>query len=208
MPEETVERHASWQELFFDLVVVAGIGQLAHLLHEDADPQTVGLYGVLFLAFWISWAGFAVYGNIVGAEARISVFIAAMLGLAVMAASVPGVHGQRAAAFVIAYVALRWLAGAVFARGKVVLDWPLAQYGLGAVPWLVSLWVAAPGRYWLWGLGVAIDLGVLLTASSERTMHEAEQKLERIQGSRRGARAGSGGFVLEGAHTQEEHLAE
>ncbi|MFJ7721318.1 low temperature requirement protein A, partial [Rhodococcus erythropolis] len=28
-----LERHASWIELFFDLVVVAGIGQLAHLLH-------------------------------------------------------------------------------------------------------------------------------------------------------------------------------
>ena len=27
-----LERHASWIELFFDLVVVAGIGQLAHLL--------------------------------------------------------------------------------------------------------------------------------------------------------------------------------
>ncbi|MDX3502019.1 hypothetical protein PV749_15060 [Streptomyces sp. ID03-2B] len=27
------ERHAGWNELFFDLVVVAGAGQLAHLLH-------------------------------------------------------------------------------------------------------------------------------------------------------------------------------
>lgn len=211
MPAETVvERHASWKELFFDLVVVAGIGQLAHLLHEESDPTTVGLYAVLFLAFWISWAGFAVYGNIAGDDARTTVLITAMLGLAVMAASVPGIHGQRANAFVIAYVALRWLAGAVFSRGKVLLDWPLAQYGLGAVPWLVSLWVHAPGRYWLWALGIVIDLFVLLTASSERTMQDAEEKLERVQGSRR-ARGGPGGgepFVLEGTHADEEHLAE
>lgn len=27
------ERHASWLELFFDLTAVAGVAQLAHLLH-------------------------------------------------------------------------------------------------------------------------------------------------------------------------------
>jgi low temperature requirement protein LtrA len=213
MPAETVvERHASWKELFFDLVVVAGIGQLAHLLHEETDAPTLGLYGVLFLAFWISWAGFAVYGNIAGDDARTRVLLTAMLGLAVMAASVPGIHGPRANAFVIAYVALRWLAGAVFQRGKVLLDWPLAQYGLGAVPWIVSLWIDAPARYWLWALGIVIDLVVLLMASSERTMQNAEEKLERVQSSRRAQEARRGGpgreFVLEGTHADEEHLTE
>ncbi|MEZ0446332.1 low temperature requirement protein A [Cellulomonas sp. ICMP 17802] len=208
-PVEAVERHASWKELFFDLVVVAGIGQLAHLLHEDMGSTTLGLYAVLYLAFWISWAGFAVYGNIAGDDARTRVLITAMIGLAVMAAAVPGIHGARAAAFVVAYVVLRWLAGAVFSRGKVVLDWPLAQYGLGAVPWLVSLWVAAPARYWLWAAGIVIDLVVLLTASSARTMQNAEEKLARAQASpRRGGPGNGRTFVLEGAHTQEEHLAE
>ena len=115
-PVTTVERHATWKELFFDLVVVAGIGQLAHLLHEDTEPTTLGLYAVLYLAFWISWAGFAVYGNVAGDDAKTRVLITAMLGLAVMAASVPGIHGSRASAFVIAYVALRWYAGAVVSR--------------------------------------------------------------------------------------------
>ncbi|MET0788487.1 MAG: low temperature requirement protein A [Cellulomonas sp.] len=208
-PVAAVERHASWKELFFDLVVVAGIGQLAHLLREDTDALTFGLYAVLFLAFWISWAGFAVYGNIAGDDARTGVLIIAMLGLSVMAASVPGIHGSRAHAFVIAYVALRWLAGAVFSRGKVLLDWPLAQYGLGATPWLISLWVAAPARYWLWTLGIVIDLVVLLMASSERTMQNAEEKLARVRASnRRGGPGGDREIVLEATHTEQEHLAE
>ena len=38
------ERHASWLELFFDLVVVAGIGMLAHLLQEDHDRGGLALY--------------------------------------------------------------------------------------------------------------------------------------------------------------------
>ena len=203
-PVATVERHASWKELFFDLVVVAGVGQLAHLLHEDTGPRTLGLYAVIYLAFWISWAGFAVYGNVAGDDARTGVLIAAMLGLVVMAASVPGIHESRSTAFVVAYVALRWFSGAVIARGKVLLDWPLAQYGLGAVPWLVSLWVDAPLKYWLWVVGIAIDLVVLLLASAARTMQNAEERLERGQHGRRGGEP----FVLQGTHADEEHLAE
>ena len=200
-PVATVERHATWKELFFDLVVVAGIGQLAHLLHEDTEPTTLGLYAVLYLAFWISWAGFAVYGNVAGDDAKTRVLITAMLGLAVMAASVPGIHGSRAAAFVIAYVALRWYAGAVVQRGRVLLDWPLAQYGLGALPWLVSLWVDAPLRYWLWGVGIVIDLAVLLLTSGERALQEAEERLERVKTSRR--RGGPAAGLL--THRGEAH---
>ncbi|WP_315094378.1 low temperature requirement protein A [uncultured Cellulomonas sp.] len=203
-PVATAERHATWKELFFDLVVVAGIGQLAHLLHEDTGPGALGLYAVLFLAFWISWAGFAVYGNVAGDDTRTGVLIAAMLGLAVMAASVAGVQESRASAFVVAYVALRWFSGAVIARGKVLLDWPLAQYGIGAVPWLVSLWVDAPLTYWLWVLGIALDLVVLLLASAARTMQGAEERLDRGRGGRRGSQP----FVLQGTHADEEHLAE
>jgi low temperature requirement protein LtrA len=204
----TVERHATWKELFFDLVVVAGIGQLAHLLHEDTEPTTLGLYAVLYLAFWISWAGFAVYGNIAGDGAKTRVLLTAMLGLSVMAASVPGIHGPRAAAFVVAYVALRWYAGALVARGKVLLDWPLAQYGLGALPWLVSLWVDAPTRYWLWGAGIAIDLVLLLAASGERAMQGAEERLERVKTSRRRGGPAAGLVSIEGTPVEQEHLAE
>jgi low temperature requirement protein LtrA len=207
-PVATVERHATWKELFFDLVVVAGIGQLAHLLHEDTEPTTLGLYAVLYLAFWISWAGFAVYGNVAGDDAKTRVLITAMLGLCVMAASVPGIHGSRASAFVIAYVALRWYAGAVVSRGKVLLDWPLAQYGLGALPWLVSLWVDAPLRYWLWGAGIVIDLGVLILTSGERALQEAEERLERVKTSRRRGGPAAGLLTIEGKHAEEEHLWE
>jgi low temperature requirement protein LtrA len=207
-PVATVERHASWKELFFDLVVVAGIAQLAHLLHEDTAPTTLGLYAVLYLAFWISWAGFAVYGNVAGDDARTGVLITAMLGLAVMAASVPGIHGSRASAFVIAYVALRWFAGAVVSRRRVLLDWPLAQYGLGALPWLASLWVDAPLRYWLWCAGIVIDLAVLLLTSGERALQEAEDRLERVKSSRRGRSSHRVPSTIEGTHTEEEHLSE
>ncbi|WP_051640190.1 low temperature requirement protein A [Cellulomonas sp. URHE0023] len=207
------ERHATWKELFFDLVVVAGIAQLAHLAQDDPGTHGLGLYSVLFLAFWITWAGFAVYGDIAGDDARTPVLLFAMVGLAVMAASVPQIRGPHATAFVIAYVALRWFASGIWQRGKVVLDWPLAQQGLGAVPWLVSLWVDAPGRYWLWAAGIAIDLTTLLLSSAELTLKGAQERLARGRDGRKG-RDGSRGrdrdavFVLQPARTDDAHLSE
>ena len=65
-PTEAVERHASWAELFFDLVVVAGVAALAHVLHDDVSWRSLGLYAVLFSAFWLSWTAFMLYGNTAG----------------------------------------------------------------------------------------------------------------------------------------------
>jgi low temperature requirement protein LtrA len=62
--ESTSERHASWLELFFDLVAVAGVAQLSHLLHGNASTRDAGLFVVCFLAFWTAWMCFTVYGNV------------------------------------------------------------------------------------------------------------------------------------------------
>ncbi|MBH0247010.1 low temperature requirement protein A, partial [Streptomyces cavourensis] len=173
------ERHAGWNELFFDLVVVAGAGQLAHLLHDGPDPADLALYAVLYLAFWATWAGFAVYGDIAASETRVRTLLVAMFGMAVMAASVHTVQTGHAVAFVIAYVALRWQAGRVWQRGSIVVDWPLAQFGSGAAPWLVSLFVDAPLRYWLWALGIALDIVTLLVSTRDRTLRRAHGRAAR-----------------------------
>ncbi|MGW8379430.1 low temperature requirement protein A [Streptomyces sp. ODS28] len=210
------ERHASWIELFFDLVVVAGIGQLAHLLHDGPDLADVALYALLYLAFWISWACFTVYGDVEGEGVSPPRMLLAMLGLAVMIAAVPGVRGAHGTAFVLAYVFLRWFAGRIWSRGKVVMDWPLAQFGAGALPWLVSVWVDAPARYRLWALGIALDLLVMLAASGRRMFGNAQRKLDRLLAHRpaprpdpAGRRRGpTGPPRLEAAYSDAPHLAE
>ncbi|WP_026208386.1 low temperature requirement protein A [Catelliglobosispora koreensis] len=96
------ERHASWIELFFDLVLVAGIAQLAHVLSHGPSLADLGLYVLLYLAFWITWATFTVYGRVRGEKTRILPILLAMMGLAVMVASVPGVREEHTTAFVVA----------------------------------------------------------------------------------------------------------
>ncbi|WP_441247421.1 low temperature requirement protein A [Kitasatospora sp. McL0602] len=199
------ERHASWTELFFDLVVVAGVLQISHLLHAGPTAADLGLYVLVYLAFWTTWVCFTVYGNIEGRQEWAPSLVVAMLGLAVMVAAVPGIRTEHARGFAIAYVLLRWLGGQVWPRGRVVVDWPVAQVGGGTVPWLVSIWVDAPGRYWLWAGGLAFDLLVMLTASGYRVLRAAQERVTR--GVARRGRSDRTPVVV-AARTDVPHLAE
>ncbi len=91
-PTSEENRHASWLELFFDLVAVAGVAQIAHLLHGVPDLSDLGLYALLFLAFWTAWICFTLYANVAYENTHVRTVLAAMFGMAVMAAAVPGVH--------------------------------------------------------------------------------------------------------------------
>jgi len=62
--EEPRERHASWLELFFDLVVIAAVAQLADRLHGDPSLVDVGLAVVLYVAVWLAWTSFMLYANV------------------------------------------------------------------------------------------------------------------------------------------------
>lgn len=173
------ERHASWIELFFDLVVVAGVLQLSHLLADGPTAAGFGLFVLLYLAFWTAWAAFTVYGNTAGDRAWVPSILVAMLGLAVMVAAVPEVATEHSLAFALAYVFLRMLSGRLWRPGQIVVDWPLAQVGIGTLPWIVSFWVAPPVRYVLWGIGLVLDLYVLLSVRGPRMIEATVRLVER-----------------------------
>lgn len=172
------ERHATWLELFFDLIVVTGTAQLAHVLHGEPSMADVGLFALLYLAFWTIWMCFTVYGNVAGDRARTWTVLLAMLGMAVLAASVAGVHeGEHLRTFAVTYVVLRFVASGVWRRrGQMVVDWPVAQFGAGVTPWIVSIWVNGRALYWLWGAGLAIDLWATLSFSARNLQENAEAR--------------------------------
>ncbi|MFB8228527.1 low temperature requirement protein A [Cellulosimicrobium sp. NPDC055967] len=184
------ERHASWLELFFDLVVVAGIGMLAHLLQEDHDRGGLALYVIAYTAFWLVWACFTTYGNVAGEGARALPILAGMAALAVMIAAVPGIHDEHAQAFAVAYVVGRLVAARPWRRTTVVVDLPVVQALTGVVPWIVSWWFDGQTRYTLWAVGLAIDLILLLTLSGERLVRRAQERLDEVR-ERRGRGPGA-----------------
>ena len=179
------ERHASWAELFFDLVVVAGVAALAHVLGSGPDAAALGLYALLFLAFWLSWTTFMLYSNVAGGKARVVRLMIGMFGLGVMAASVPGVahavlgHDGDAhppTVFAIAYIATRIYGSRSWRRGEVLLDFPVVQYSTGLLPWIVSIWV--PGRWMLvlWAVGIGLDLLLILAVSGDKLVKQVQSR--------------------------------
>ncbi|WP_051740745.1 low temperature requirement protein A [Streptomyces xylophagus] len=207
-PTSEENRHASWLELFFDLVAVAGVAQIAHLLHGVPDVSDLGLYALLFLAFWTAWICFTLYANVAYENTHVRTVLAAMFGMAVMAAAVPGVHegdDQHARVFALAYILIRALASRAWQhRRQILVDWPAAQMSLGVIPWTVSLWAHDPLRHWLWALGIALDLYVTFAVSARDLVEHQEARERRGDRPARRGSAGSTSF----ARSQTEHLSE
>ncbi|GEL93702.1 low temperature requirement protein A [Cellulomonas composti] len=185
------ERHASWLELFFDLVVVAGIGALAHLLHEDSTAGGVGLYAVAFTAFWLVWACFTTYGNLRAARTQVATMLVGMAALAVMTASVFAID-EHGGAFAVAYVVGRFVASRPWNRGTVVVDLPVVQAGIGIVPWVVSWWFVGTAQHVLWAVGLGLDLMLVLSSSRGRMVADMQRRLERVRAGRDGRRSRRG----------------
>ncbi|MEV7386491.1 low temperature requirement protein A [Streptomyces sp. NPDC091215] len=215
-PDLSGERHASWLELFFDLVAVAGVAQLAHLLRGEPGWRDVGLYIVLYLAFWTDWMSLTLYGNVAAERTRTRTLLLGMFGLTVMAAAVHGIQeGELGRAFAIAYVTTRALGSRVFGeRREVLVDWPTVSFTAGAVPWTISIWAGDPARPWLWAFGVVIDLYVVFVFSKDRLLHNLANRRQgrrhdRPEASASGDDAGTAPDTgLTVVHTDTEHLAE
>ena len=178
--------HASWLELFFDLVVVAAIAQLAHRLQSAPTLPEVGVFVVLYLAVWIAWMSFTLYANVARERTRREAMLLGMVGIAIMAAAVPEATGDRAAIFAAAYVAVRIFGMRTWAQTRQMLfAWPSVQGSAGIAPWFASIWVGPPVRYALWGLGLAIDVLLPIAVARGPVIEQrVRQMLERQERDR------------------------
>ncbi len=187
------ERHASWLELFFDLVAVAGIGALAHLLEADDSGTGLALYVIAFAAIWTIWACFTVYSNIRGGAVRTSTMLLGMAVLGVMVAAIPEIRSEHATAFAIAYVVGRLIAARPWQRTTVIVDLPVLQATFGVIPWVVSWWFEGAAQYSLWAFGLVLDLLLQLTSTRDELLTKTQARLDRMLARRKNAPPQRGG---------------
>ena len=85
-------RHATWLELFFDLIFVVALGKLTHLLaHTHHGHLAPGVWFHFILAFvpmWWIWVGHTVYSNRFDADTRRHRIATLFLMFLIMLASV------------------------------------------------------------------------------------------------------------------------
>lgn len=169
---EQEHRHATWLELFYDLVFVVAVSQVAHNLYEDVSVLGFFRFVFLFIPIWWAWIGTTFYANRfdsddIGHRLLIGV---QMLAIAALAVNVHHGLGETSAGFALAYAVGRAVLVIEYFRAAKYI--PPARglatrYGKGfaiaASLWLVSVFVPIPWRFILWGIGLIVDFATPLT---------------------------------------------
>jgi low temperature requirement protein LtrA len=138
--------------------VVVSTAVMAERLHEHPDWAGVGVFVVVFTAIWSIWISFVVYADLASEGTRVAVLMGAAGVIGLMAAAL-GDLDERANAFAIGFVICRVVAArAALRTGRLLTSWPGVQLGGLTLPWIVSLWVDAPAKYWIWAVALALEL--------------------------------------------------
>jgi len=165
--EDQGERHATWLELFFDLVFVISIAEVVHTLEDYRSLGDVLGTAGLFVAVWWAWVGYTVYADRFDTDDLLHrvLVLAGMLAVIAMALSVHDALHGGSARFALTFVAVRGIVLLLNARARrhaaaarPLLNLYLAAFSIGASLWLVSVFVPEPARYLLWAVALAIEL--------------------------------------------------
>jgi low temperature requirement protein LtrA len=160
-------RHSSWLEVFFDLVFVAAIAQLASALQVDASLGGLARFAGLFTVVWWVWVMLSTYSDRFGTDDpfhRGAMLVAMLFGVGLAAAGPEAFRGHTAP-FAVAYLLLKGEQLFLFERARrqneAVRTLYTAFAATGAFSagcWLASLGVDGPARYALWAVGLAVEM--------------------------------------------------
>jgi low temperature requirement protein LtrA len=164
-------RHSTWLELFFDLVFVVAVAQLGRELGNDVTAAGFFRFLAFSIPVWWAWMGFTFYANRFDTDDlpyRLIV-LTAMLGVAALATTIPAAFAGDSRGFVLAYVFVRLMLLALYARairhvveGRAIATFIFCAFSAAVVLWLASLLVPPPERYWVWAVALVIEVGAPL----------------------------------------------
>ncbi|MDO5752089.1 low temperature requirement protein A [Arthrobacter sp.] len=158
-----------WMELFFDLVFVAFIGQLAHGIHGNPGWPEFGTYILLFFPAWWAWVNIVSVINLLPAlTSRVLglAMVAAMAAAGLMAAAAPEAFGDRAWAFSLANAAMRILLLVLWLhehrKYSSEQPWRIWIYNGGtAALWLLATFLPLSLSVILWAVAIAVEVGMI-----------------------------------------------
>ena len=176
---ENTHRKVTWLELFFDLIFVAAVAQVAAPLRESYSAAGLIRFTPLFMLIWWAWTGHSVFSTRFDTDDAVqrALTLIQMFAVAVMAANARDALDSRSSAgFAAAYAGIRFILVAQYVRARHVpgartlsLRY-VAGHGLAAILWFVSAIVPPPIRFWIWGAAFAVDLGTPWTALKHSIM--------------------------------------
>ncbi|MBE9042292.1 low temperature requirement protein A [Oscillatoriales cyanobacterium LEGE 11467] len=165
--ENDRDRHATWLELFFDLVFVFAIAELAHQLHSDLSWTGIAGFAALFVPVWWLWIDFSYYADqfdVNNGPYRL-VMLGVMFGLVVMALTVPDALDGGAAEFATMYATLRLViiflyvqAWRFVPQSRELTARYVLSFSVAFFLWLISIAMPEPTCFWLWAVALLIEI--------------------------------------------------
>lgn len=165
--DERGERHATWLELFFDLVFVVAIAELAHVLHDHLTWAGIGNFAALFLPVWWLWIDFSYYADQFDVDRgsyRLTM-LGVMFGIIVLAITIPEALYGGSAEFAAVYTALRLVIIVLYIQAwrfvpqsRELTARYTISFTIAFILWLVSVVVPEPLRFVLWAIALFIEI--------------------------------------------------
>ncbi|MDR3492094.1 MAG: low temperature requirement protein A [Gammaproteobacteria bacterium] len=165
LPDNVHERHATWLEIFFDLIFAVITIQLSEKLLHDLTFQGVFQCAALFIPvmwMWVSYTVFAARFDNGDALHWVMTFVIMFAGV-IMAIQIPAALDKGAIGFSIGFligqIALlllytRTLYDPFTPKNMIMLY--LIGFSLGGICWIMSLFFDAPIKFILWSVGIFI----------------------------------------------------
>jgi low temperature requirement protein LtrA len=188
--QDASERRASYLELFFDLVFVYAVTQIADLIIGDTSPGGFARAALMLGMVWWAWSAFAWMTNAIDLSTmigRVALLVASASSFFV-ALAVPEAFGDAGEWFAIPYLAVRVLHLVVYVYG-IRADPVYQRAVLRSAPlWLLSPVIIViggffddPTRAWIWLFAVALDIAGALIAGRQEYHVSASHFAERYQ---------------------------
>lgn len=180
-------QRVGWLELFYDLVFVVVVAQLAARLHGELSAIALWSNFGLLIIVWSAWFNCVSLTNVnhgVAAGERIYV-LASMAGVAVMAVGLSPQH-NRMATFAIGYAIARASLSPLWVKNASMTGQSLVRpliFGPGlALGWAASAWLSGTAQVWVWVGLMVLDtsLSVLRPQPGQSLRFDTGHLLERI----------------------------
>ncbi|HEY9637531.1 MAG TPA: low temperature requirement protein A [Coleofasciculaceae cyanobacterium] len=168
------EHHASWIELFFDLVFVFVIAELSHHLEEHLSIVGFLEFAALFVPCWWAWVLFTFYADRFDTDDVVHrlLMLTGMLAIAFLGVNIHNAFEDGSAGFALSYVTIRSIVLVLYARAarhvpvaRASLKLYLTSYIPSTCLWLISIAVPEPFRYLMWAIAMVIELSVPIIGS-------------------------------------------
>lgn len=160
-------RTVSFLELFYDLVYVVLIAEVAHALAGHTDLAGLGRFVFLFLIVWWAWLNGTIYHDLHGnndIRTRLFTFLQ-MIFVAAMAVFAHDAMGESSAGFALSYAGFQLLFAYLWWRTGVhdpahrPLSQPyVATFLISALLFVLSVWAPSPLGFYLWGVSLISSL--------------------------------------------------